>query len=371
MKLSNPFLVYGYESPLYFCDRETETKKLVSALRNGRNVTLMSPRRIGKTGLIRNAFYHIKEQNPQTPCFYLDIYATRSLKDFVKVFGETVLGQLDSYSQKAMDLVRSALTHCRITYSSEKLIGGSVSLEFRKEEAEATLRDIFLYLKKTDEDCYVAIDEFQQIADYEESNMEALLRTYVQQCNNIHFVFSGSKNHLLSDMFDSPKRPFYRSTEKMNLRSINEDAYFEFAEKHLKPVMTILPREAFHQIYSSFHGHTWYIQYILNKIYEEAPAIVDEDIIKECLIDIVQCNTDDYQRMYRMLTFNQQQLLLAIAQEKNVEFINASYFIAKYELKGTSSVNKALKYLIDNEYVYHYEEGYQIYDRFMALWLRR
>lgn len=370
MKISNPFLVYGYVSPEYFCDRQEETRKLISALRNGRNITLMSPRRMGKTGLIMNAFHEISASTTKAHCFYLDIYATESLADFTKVFGEAVLSKLDTFSQKAQSLMKSVFTHSKISYSSDSLLGGQVSLEFKADDAEPTLRDIFSYLKQYDEECFIAIDEFQQIAEYKESNMEALLRTYIQQCPLLHFVFSGSKNHLMSAIFDSPKRPFFRSTEKMHLDVIPESAYYDFASHHLQQTMTVLPQEMFHKIYTSFTGHTWYIQYILNKIYEQSPAVVDDDIIRECIIDIVKANTDDYQKLYRMLTSNQQQLLRAIAAEGNVAQINGSAFINKYELKGTSSINKALQSLVNNEYVYHYESGYQIYDRFMTLWLQ-
>ena len=96
MKPNNPFLISGYYSPEFFCDREQETRVILEALHNGRNVTLIAPRRMGKTGLIRHAFYRLKEQQPDIDTFYLDIYSTQSLGDFVRLFASTVLGQLDS-----------------------------------------------------------------------------------------------------------------------------------------------------------------------------------------------------------------------------------------------------------------------------------
>lgn len=79
-KIDNPFLLYGYEGPEYFCDRKEETEEIVSSLRNGCNITLMSPRRYGKTGLIRHVFHKIKEQDPDAVCFYIDIYATNPVR---------------------------------------------------------------------------------------------------------------------------------------------------------------------------------------------------------------------------------------------------------------------------------------------------
>lgn len=90
MKPNNPFLISGYYSPEFFCDREQETRVILEALHNGRNVTLIAPRRMGKTGLIRHAFYHLKEQQPDIDTFYLDIYSTQSLGDFVRLFADAV-----------------------------------------------------------------------------------------------------------------------------------------------------------------------------------------------------------------------------------------------------------------------------------------
>lgn len=371
MMLNNPFVIYGYVSSDYFCGREEETEELISALRNGRNITLMSPRRMGKTGLIYNAFQRIGERYPDAKCFYMDIYATQSMADFVKVFGETVLGKLDNVIDKTAGVLTSVLTYCKISYSNDYLSGGGkVTLQFEKDDADVTLSEIFAYLGKTEHECFIAIDEFQQIAEYEDNNMEALLRTYVQRYPQLHFVFSGSKSHMMSSMFDSPRRPFYRSTEKLPLAVIPEDTYYAFASQKLSQTMTVMSEDVFHKIYDMFCGHTWYIQYVLNKIYEKSPAVVDDEIIGKCVCEIVNRNTEDYQKLYRLLTSNQQQLLMAIAKEGNVPAINASAFISKYRLKGTSSVNKALANLIENEFVYQYEEGYQVYDRFMTLWLR-
>ena len=89
MKPNNPFLISGYYSPEFFCDREQETRIILDALHNGRNVTLTAPRRMGKTGLIRHVFYRLKEQQPDIVTFYLDIYSTQSLGDFVRLFAGT------------------------------------------------------------------------------------------------------------------------------------------------------------------------------------------------------------------------------------------------------------------------------------------
>lgn len=87
---TNPFLITGYQGPDYFCDREKETASLMSALKNGRNITLISPRRMGKTGLIKNVFYYIQKENKSAACFYLDIFSTQNLQEFVSLYNPQI-----------------------------------------------------------------------------------------------------------------------------------------------------------------------------------------------------------------------------------------------------------------------------------------
>ena len=370
-KFKNPFLIYGYESPEFFCGREKETKKLASALRNGRNVTLMSPRRMGKTGLIKNTFHRINEETPEAVCLYMDIFATTNLQEFIKLFGSIVIGQAGSTSQKLLNKARRFIKSCKMVFSADPITGApEVALDFQPNESKATLKEIFDYLVNSEKEYFIAIDEFQQIAEYkDDTNVEGLLRSFIQFCPNLHFVFSGSKNHLMSALFDMPGHPFYRSTEKMHIGTLPIDEYYEFASSKMTANSIELSRNMFEKIYNRFCGHTWYIQYVLNKIYEMQPDSVTENTIKECVADIVESNREDYQRSYILLTTNQQQVLRAIAREGNVESINGNEFITRHGLKGTSSINKAVSALIEKEYVYHYIEGYQVYDRFMQLWL--
>ena len=104
-ELNNPFLLHGYVDPIYFCDRVQETKDLISALKNGRNVTLMSPRRMGKTGLIFNVFHQLQAEQ-DVACFYIDIFSTKSLESFVKTFASAVVGKLDTPLQRAEGFVQ-------------------------------------------------------------------------------------------------------------------------------------------------------------------------------------------------------------------------------------------------------------------------
>ena len=170
MTIRNPFLVYGYQSPAYFCDREEETHLLLSALQNGRNVTLMSPRRMGKTGLIQNVFYKAQAENPEVLCFYIDIYPTQNLHNLVSLFAKTILCKDDTLAQSVKIGISTFFKTLRPVLSTDPLTGAmSASIDFKPQESESTLAEIFAYLKESGKECYIAIDEFQQIAEYDDN----------------------------------------------------------------------------------------------------------------------------------------------------------------------------------------------------------
>jgi len=166
------------------------------------------------------------------------------------------------------------------------------------------------------------------------------------------------------------KRPFFRSTDKMTLDVIPEQTYYAFAEKWLQTVGTHMPEDIFHDIYTRAEGYTWYIQYILNRLFEMQPKQVSEEDVLTCLNYIVQREEDDYRKMYSLLTNNQAQVLRAIAKEKVVDAPTSTAFLKKYNLPAMSSVKRVIDFLKDKEYIYPAKDGYIIYDRFMAIWLQ-
>lgn len=369
-KIDNPFLIYGYEGPEYFCDRKQETADIVQALKNGCNLTIKSPRRYGKTGLIRNAFHYLTAENPDVECIYVDIYATNSLADFVQVLGKAVIGRLDTPLQRAEGFVTKFFRSCQLTMQPDLATGlPQFGVSFMPQYVKNTLDEIFAYIAQSERKCFIAIDEFQQVLEYPETEVEALLRTYVQTTHNVHFIFSGSKLHMMTEMFDSPKHPFYRSTEKLNLDVLDEHVYYEFASEKLKVKQIVLPEDIFHDIYSRLNGVTWYIQAILNRIYRLEACTVTREVCLQAIQKIILSEEEDYKRLYHLLTGNQAKLLKAVAKEGRVEEPMSGLFIRTYNLKTSSSVQRSLEYLVREEYLYHDERGYIVYDRFFGLWL--
>lgn len=370
MNPNNPFLIAGYHSPEFFCDRDVETATIIDALHNGRNVTLIAPRRMGKTGLIRHTFYKLREQEPEIVTLYMDIYSTQSLGDFIRLFANTLLGQLDSVPQKALSRIGQFIRSCRPVFTFDELTGvPKVTVDITPAEEESTLKEIFDYLASSDKRCYIAIDEFQQIAEYPEKGVEALLRSYIQFLPNVNFIFAGSKQHVMQEMFASSKRPFYQSTQLLTIGTINQDEYAHFAMEHFAQHNLQLPREVFDAIYNKFDGHTWYIQNILNRLYGYNRD-VDMETVMYATEQIITEQSYSYADLLKAYSSGHVRLLKAIAQEGCVKEVLAGDFITKHRLRAASSVSAALKKLVGNELVYQTAAGYIIYDRFMGEWLR-
>jgi AAA+ ATPase superfamily predicted ATPase len=369
--LNNPFLVAGYHSPAYFCDREAESAKIISALKNDRNISLISPRRIGKTGLIHHVFYLINEQDKDARCFYLDIFSTQSLYDFVNFFGKAILGKLDDYSEKLVRQISGFFKSFRPSFTFDAVTGAPIiSLNIQPEHAQQSLQEIFDYLRQSGKRVYIAFDEFQQITDYPDKGVEALLRSHIQFLPNVKFIFSGSKKHLMDAMFSSANRPFYQSAQKIGLKEIPLDTYRPFAAALFRSRQKTLPGNVFDLIYSKMSGHTWYIQLILNQLFSLPQNDYSPRDVENIIDEILKEENATFKTYCDIVTKGQLRLLKGIAAEKKVSSPFEAVFMKKYGLTGASSVRVALKSLIDKMLILKDDDGnYFVYDRFFALWL--
>ncbi|MFT3754054.1 MAG: ATP-binding protein [Paludibacter sp.] len=372
MKPYNPFLIAGYYSSEYFCDRESETAKIISALANDRNISLMSARRYGKTGLIQHVFHRLAETDNNIVCIYLDIYHTQNLNEFVKTLAENVLGKADNNLEKTMNTFVAFFKSFRPVLSYDSMSGQpELSVKIEPAMEKNSLQEIFSYLQQSGKRYYIAIDEFQQVAEYPEKGTEGLLRSYIQFSTNVKFIFSGSRQHLMNEIFLSAKRPFYQSTQLMSLDVVNQELYFQFALSHFQNAGFVLSEVCFNTIYSLFEGHTWYVQALLNRLYEYRKHIDRPEYVYHALHELLEENTYSYQELLNAYSSVQINLLKAVAKEKMVQQINAGQFITKYGLKNVSSITRALNRLIEKELIYKSEKGYMVYDRFLGLWLSR
>lgn len=372
LSIMNPFVVGKYISDPYFCDREKETGFLIKQIENGRNVALISPRRLGKTGLIYHCFRQERiQKNYHT--FFIDIYATSSLSEFVYLFGKAIYEELKPMKTHWSEKFFQVISSLRVGFKLDSMTG-EPSFDIGLGDIhtpQTTLDEIFEYLESADKPCIVAIDEFQQIGSYEEKNIEALLRTKIQQCRHTIFIFAGSKRHLMSNMFNSPSKPFYQSAIGMGLDPIPQDIYVDFAIRLFEERGKHIEKKVIENVYSMFDGYTWFIQMMMNELfslteYDEWCRINKLELAR---MNIIQTQESVYKEILSNLATKQKLVLQAIAKENKAQGITSAAFIKKYNLPSASSVQAAIKGLMEKDLVTQTDGIYRVYDYFFADWL--
>ena len=371
--MTNPFVTKGYAGPEYFCDRVNETENLVKLLTNENNMALISPRRLGKTDLIYHVFNQ-PEIKSRYYTFIIDIYATNSLGDFVDVFGKAILEELKPFGRKAWERFLSTLRTIQQQISFD--INGNpvwgIGLG-NTPYSSSTLDEIFNYLRAADKPCLVAIDEFQQITQYSDKNVEAALRTHIQRCPNATFLFSGSKRHMMSEIFLSPSRPFYQSVITMGLDPISEEKYTDFATDLFLKNNKQLDKTVVHEVYTRFYGVTSCLQRVMNVLFlnteqNQRCTIESVDMAVDYLLDLY---SEHYEMLFSQMSERQRLVFTAIAFEGKAQNITGGAFIKKYQLWSSSSVMSATKALLEKDFITQKNNVYTIYDQFFALWLLR
>ena len=370
----NPFLTMGYISKSYFCDREYELEILKKNVKNNINTTLISARRLGKSALIQRVFEDLETE--EYACIYVDIYACANMKDFIETMALSIFNkfpQKKGIGRRFLEFLkglRPVITYDDLSGKPE------IHLEFvQPKEYEYTLRNLFQFLENQEIPIVLAIDEFQQIADYPEKNIEALLRTIIQTLKHTHFIFSGSKKHLMFEMFNTANRPFFSSTQIIGLIEIQSDKYKNFIREKFNEHKRNITDEAVDFILSWTLSHTYYTQVICNGVFAEGKKEIGIEQVKYVCDEQLNLQQVNYMQYRSLLSPVQWQLLIAIAKEGWVTEPQAQKFLKKYNIGAASSAKKALDTLLEKEMVFSIESkdktAYRVYNVFLMRWLDR
>ena len=373
MKLDNPFIISGYEGAHYFCDREAETAQLAREIANGCNVALIATRRIGKSGLIEHYFTQPGIQE-RYYTFFIDIYDTNSLSEMVRKLSREILMRLKPFGSRAMERFWQTMHSLQTGISFSPLGEPSFNLQIGDiKEPVATLEEIFRYLEAADKPCIVAIDEFQQISKYPEKNIEAALRTFVQHCHNAQFIFSGSQQHIMSTMFTSASRPFYQSVSLMHLDPIEMQTYDLFARTLFEEGHRHLAQGVTEAVYAISRGVTWYTQKLFNVLYASTKEgeTCEPALVADALDYILRTQSYGYEETLFRLPEKQKMTLVALAKNGPAKSITSASFVKKYSLQSPSTVQSAMRGLLEKDFVTIEKGIYSVYDIFMDYWLQR
>lgn len=368
----NPFIVTGKIEPEYFCDRVKESERLVKSLTNGNNLVIISPRRMGKTGLIRFC-YEKPEIKEEYYTFFIDILHTSSLREFTYLLGKEIYETLLPRSKKMASLFIQTVKSINGKFGFDPLTNlPTFNLELGDiDRPEYTLEEIFQCLIAADKPCIVAIDEFQQIAKYPEKNIEALLRTHIQKIENSNFIFAGSERHMMQEMFLSSSRPFYHSADILELKAIVPEIYIPFIADHFQKRKRHIEIENIEKVYRLFKGHTFYIQKTFNEAFADTPKGKEctLEIIKTAIDNLIAYNDTIFREILSNIPEKQKELLYAIAKVGEAENVTSAKFIKRYSLTSASSVQSATKKLLEKDIITEINKVYSVTDKFFAMWI--
>jgi len=375
MNVKNPFPVVGYHGPELFCDRVKETEVLSRNLMGGQNTTLISLRRMGKTALIHHVFQQILKEK-QAYCLYVDLYPTTSIRELTRQLATASMNVLPQRKRIGKKFI-SFLKGLRPVIKYDPLTGApEVRFEYATDtDYEITLAAILNFLNEQETDVCLAFDEFQVVASYADCNTEAILRTMIQQLNNIHFIFSGSNRHMMNEIFHDSRRPFFASTRIVSLSAIPEEEYKRFIEERFNERKKSITGEAVNFILEWTRRHTYYTQSVCNTVYSSGGKNIDLQSVKVICGEILEEQEKTFLQYRHLLTSNQWQVLMAVAKEGKVYRPNAGEFLEKYSLGTPAGVTRSLESLLTKEMIFEESDAsgkyYSVYDLFLSRWLER
>lgn len=372
-KPRNPFIL-GHRIPRpYFCDRATEQETLISAVTNGRNVVLISPRRMGKTSLVYAALHDSPNIETEYLTFFFDILQTNSLREFTYLLGKAIFDTLVSKSAGRVRGFLAALKSVKGTFGFDPLSGTpTFNLQLGDiTQPEYTLDEIFRYVENSEKPVIMVIDEFQQITKYPEKNTEAILRSHMQRMSNATFVFAGSERSILQEMFVSSKRPFYNSSEIMHLGPIAEDVYVEFAQSLFAQRDKTIEDAPIRRAFGLFDGNTFYLQRAMNGAFAEtsAGATCGEDTVVRAIRAMLAANEVIYREILSNVSSSRKSTLYALAKDRTVNSPMSGEFIKRHALPSPSAVQSALTQLTKSGLVYKSDCGYELTDPLMRIFI--
>jgi len=368
---STPFPTTGYFGGEYFCDRVEELETLARNVRGGSSTTLVALRRMGKTALIRHLQNELASDYVGV---YVDILPTESMSDLLNSLA-TGMARMVSERTRLGTQVWKFLRSLRPVVSYDNLSGlPTLSLNLSPEQGLRSIEEIFGFLEKQSKPVILAIDEFQQILQYKEKNVDAWLRSRIQELKNVQFIFSGSQQHLINELFADPSRPFYRSTQFLKLEKIARKNYHAFIAAKFAAHSKQIGDGTIEAVLDWTMAYTYYVQLLCNRIFLSSGRKVAHNLWKEEAMRLLKEQEFVFYAYRDVLTTSQWNLLKAVARDGMVRAPTSHDFLTRHRLGTSATVLQSLKTLQKKELVFRDmdSEGgpyFSVYDVLFSRWI--
>ncbi len=372
--MKNPFVYGETVSGENFCNRTREIKELVADIKNCQNVIIFSPRRYGKTSLIKQVLQKVKAKGVLT--FYVDLYPAINKRKFIELYAGAISSGLPGGVRQVVKKIKEYLPRIIPKVVMEEQ---SVHFEFEFDHTSNIsphIDDLLVAVKKVADQkkktAVVVFDEFQEIANFDDDEIERKMRSVFQNHRNVSYIFMGSKTHLMRDIFNNPNRPFYKSGKHFPLDKIDPKELSLFAKKKFSDQAIVIGSNELESILNNTECHPYYFQMLCHVLWElcmDSRVITEADTGKALDI-LISRESSVYIAMWEELTIKQKNLMVALAKEESPEVFSKK-FLETYGLGPSSSIQKALKKLLKKELIQQENGSYIIYDLFFKKWIRR
>ena len=356
-----------------FTDRIEETKRIKLDFENGINVILISPRRMGKTSLVKKV---ISEMNtPEIKVVYMDIYDCRCEYDFYNRFAETMMKSTGNQLEQVMENIKRFLVRVspKLSFSPEPNSEFSVSLGITpKDYSPEEILDLPERIAKEQGiRIVVCIDEFQQIGEFADSlTVQKRLRGVWQHHQHVSYCFFGSKKHLMENIFQSRRMPFYQFGEMLHLKCIPTEYWVPFICSRFEKYGKKISEEYAARICHTVKNYSSYVQQLAWNVMAETEIEVNEESFTEGFNALLEQNSSLFIQQTEGLTTYQINFIRLLCNGIHSGF-NTQSVVEQYSLGSKSNVDRIKKCLIDRELITIEKEGVFLADCVFELWFKR
>ena len=373
MAIDNPFVFGKAAEGAYFIDRQEDARRLTANLTHGINTILISPRRWGKTSLVKKVIAEI--DHPEIQTVFLDIFQCKSEWEFYRAFATALIKQTASKLDEWVEMAKTFLASIsqKFTFGPDPMTDFSISFEWNKKDD--TILDVLQLPEKIAQKrgvhLLVCLDEFQQMAEFTDSvTFQKRLRSVWQHQQHVTYCMFGSKKHLLENIFNNMSMPFYKFGDLMFLKKIPTSEWVPFiCDKFSETGKSITPRQA-ERICEATDNLSSYVQQLSWVVWYKSDAIVTDADVEEAINDLLEQNKVFFQREVEQLTELQLNFLRAMADGVSSGF-SRKEVLRKYRLESSANVQAIKMALIKRDLIDVEGTRIAFNDSLFKLWLQR
>jgi len=369
----NPFVFGKAVEGSFFTDRAADAEHMEANLTHGINTILISPRRWGKTSLVKKVMDNVTRSDIKI--VYIDIFSCKSELDFYKMFAAAIIQQTSSRMEEWMSTARKFLSKLitKVSFSPDSIQEYSLSFEFPdKEESETDILQLPERIAQNkDVRIVICIDEFQQVAEFQDSiTFQKKLRSVWQHQQNVSYCLFGSKRHLMTDIFSDSEKPFYKFGDMMFLKKIPTEEWISFICRKFRETGKTISEKQAEKICRITENLSSYVQHLSWIVWYKAKPVVEDKMVDAAVAELLEQNKVFFQREVEGLTELQLNLLKAVANGVDTGF-GKKDVIRKYRLESSANVQGIKKSLIKKDLIDVDDTLITFNDPIFKLWIRR